>query len=295
MHWYKRNIGEYHKKAGRLSMLQHGAYTLLLDACYDRERFPTLNEALDWTWASSDDEISAVKFVLSRFFNEDSEGRFVQYRIDEEVAKYQSNSANNKRIANEREAKRRENRTKRAQGVNEPPSNEHEAPPKQEPVNRKQETGTNNNKNLLSISIDDVMDHLNLITGKSFKRVESNSKLIRARLDEGHTVEDIKAVIDRQNAIWPVGDPFRQYMRPLTLFGATKFNQYVGELNQPLPEKANGQSQQSSRKRSHADEMREQAKRFMAERNTEDTGHGGLVIHQDGNVVQGEVKGLPDL
>jgi len=51
MHYFKRNIGDYHKKAGRLSMLEHGAYTLLMDACYDRERFPTMDEAIDWCWA----------------------------------------------------------------------------------------------------------------------------------------------------------------------------------------------------------------------------------------------------
>ena len=39
MHYFKFNIGDYHKKAGRLSMLQHGAYTLLIHACYDREKF----------------------------------------------------------------------------------------------------------------------------------------------------------------------------------------------------------------------------------------------------------------
>lgn len=32
MHHYRRNIGDYHKKAGRLSILQHGVYNLL-DAC----------------------------------------------------------------------------------------------------------------------------------------------------------------------------------------------------------------------------------------------------------------------
>ena len=46
MHYYKRNLGDYAKKAGRLSMLQHGSYTLLIDACYDREQFPTLEEAI---------------------------------------------------------------------------------------------------------------------------------------------------------------------------------------------------------------------------------------------------------
>ena len=65
MHYYKRNLGDYAKKAGRLSMLQHGAYTVLLDTCYDREQFPTLEEAIDWAWASTEAEIEAVKLTLT--------------------------------------------------------------------------------------------------------------------------------------------------------------------------------------------------------------------------------------
>jgi uncharacterized protein YdaU (DUF1376 family) len=85
MHYYKRNLGDYAKKAGRLSMLQHGAYTLLIDACYDREQFPTMEEAIDWTWASSSAEIEAVQFVLAKFFTL-IDGRYVQNRIQEEIA-----------------------------------------------------------------------------------------------------------------------------------------------------------------------------------------------------------------
>lgn len=82
MHYYKRNIGDYAKKAGRLSMLQHGAYTMLLDACYDMEAFPTKEEAIEWTWASTPEEVAAVEFVLSRFFILE-EGR----HIDKEIVK----------------------------------------------------------------------------------------------------------------------------------------------------------------------------------------------------------------
>ena len=64
MHYYKRNIGDYHRKAGRLSILQHGVYTLLIDGCYDRECFPTKEDAVDWCWASTTEEIEAVEFVL---------------------------------------------------------------------------------------------------------------------------------------------------------------------------------------------------------------------------------------
>ena len=119
MHYYKRNLGDYAKKAGRLTMLQHGAYTLLIDSCYDREVFPTLEQALEWTWASTEAEVEAVKFVLSRFFELDKEGCYVQDRILQELLHYHKNADTNKRIADEREAKRRENSTKRVPSVNE--------------------------------------------------------------------------------------------------------------------------------------------------------------------------------
>ena len=127
MHYYKRNLGDYAKKAGRLTMLQHGAYTLLIDSCYDREIFPTLEQALEWTWASTEAEIEAVKFVLSRFFVLDKDGCYVQDRILAELLHYQKNADTNKRIADEREAKRREKRTNRVQVVD-------EATPNQEPL-----------------------------------------------------------------------------------------------------------------------------------------------------------------
>jgi len=132
MHYYKRNLGDYAKKAGRLTMLQHGAYTLLIDACYDREVFPTLDDAIEWTWASTQEEIDAVKFVLSRFFHLDSEGQYVQDRILQELLEYHSKADKNKQIAIERETKRRENGTKRTRIV-------HESPPNQEPRTKNQE------------------------------------------------------------------------------------------------------------------------------------------------------------
>lgn len=88
MHYYKRNIGDYAKKAGRLSILQHGVYNLLIDACYDREKFPTRDEALDWVWASTPEEEQALDFVLRKFFTLE-DGVHIQKRIAEEIEKYQ--------------------------------------------------------------------------------------------------------------------------------------------------------------------------------------------------------------
>jgi len=134
MHYYKRNLGDYAKKTGRLTMLQHGAYTLLIDACYDREVFPTLEQAIDWTWASTEAEIDSVKFVLSRFFKLSSDGQYVQDRILEELLQYHKNADTNKRIAIERETKRKEKSTNRVQTVDEPPPNQEPLTINQEPL-----------------------------------------------------------------------------------------------------------------------------------------------------------------
>jgi uncharacterized protein YdaU (DUF1376 family) len=141
MHYYKRNLGDYAKKCGRLSMLQHGAYTLLIDSCYDREKFPTLEEAIEWTWASTKAEIEAVKFVLSRFFRLDEDGQYVQERILAELLDYHAKADKNKQIALDRETKRREKSTKRAQVVDEAPPNQEPITINQEPV-KKMQRGT---------------------------------------------------------------------------------------------------------------------------------------------------------
>lgn len=164
MHYYKRNIGDYHKKAGRLSMLEHGAYTLLLDACYDRERFPTLEEALDWAWARSDEEEAAVKFVLKKFFTE-IDGVYVQNHIQEELDSYKAKAETNARIAKEREEKRKKSK----QGVNDLPPVVNEAcnsgdepPPNHKPL-------TNNHKPITSINTHTLPASENENQGESWK------------------------------------------------------------------------------------------------------------------------------
>ena len=141
MHYYKRNIGDYAKKAGRLSMLEHGAYTLLMDAIYDRETFPTLEEALDWAWARDDAEVAAVKFVLSKFFALDGD-RYVQKRIQDELDSYKAKAETTARIAKDREAKRK-SKHEPSRNVHEACEEKHESSPNHKPL-------TNNHKPLTS-------------------------------------------------------------------------------------------------------------------------------------------------
>lgn len=104
MHYYYKNIGDYYKKAGRLSILQHGVYTLLIDACYDRECFPNLDEAIDWTWASTAKEKQAVKFILSKFFTPQEDGVYVHKTIKQDLDDYANRKA--KGVANGRKGGR---------------------------------------------------------------------------------------------------------------------------------------------------------------------------------------------
>lgn len=90
MHYYERNIGDYYRKAGRLNILQHGVYNLLIDACYDRETFPTLEQAIEWVWAETEEEIEAVKLVLKRFFTCCENGIYTQNHIQEDLEKYKA-------------------------------------------------------------------------------------------------------------------------------------------------------------------------------------------------------------
>ena len=148
MHYYKRNIGDYAKKAGRLSMLEHGAYTLLMDAIYDRETFPTLEEALDWAWARDEAEVAAVKFVLSKFFTLE-DGRYVQNRIQDELVDYKAKAETNARIAKQREEKRK-SKNEASRTVNEPCEEKHESSPNHKPLTNNHKPLTNNHKPITS-------------------------------------------------------------------------------------------------------------------------------------------------
>ncbi|MBQ2871622.1 conserved phage C-terminal domain-containing protein [bacterium] len=74
----------------------------------------------------------------------------------------------------------------------------------------------------------EVLGYLNEKAGTKYKPVESNLKFIRARLKD-YSVADLKAVVDRQVAKWK-GTSMQMYLRPETLFNATKFETYHNGL-----------------------------------------------------------------
>ncbi len=75
---------------------------------------------------------------------------------------------------------------------------------------------------------EDIVDYLNLKAGTKFRQSsEDTRKHIRARINDGYTIDDFKAVIDKKVSEWK-GTDREIYLRPSTLFG-TKFESYLNQ------------------------------------------------------------------
>lgn len=76
----------------------------------------------------------------------------------------------------------------------------------------------------------EIIDYLNEKTGKNYKsKSRNNQKLIKARWNEGYTVDDFKKVIDNKVADWKDDSKMNKYLQPSTLFRASKFEGYLNE------------------------------------------------------------------
>lgn len=85
----------------------------------------------------------------------------------------------------------------------------------------------------------EVIEYLNNRSGKNYRyTTKATQRHIRARFEEGFTLEDFKRVIDWKTSEWLENDKMERYLRPETLFG-TKFESYLNEspaLPKDLPE-----------------------------------------------------------
>jgi uncharacterized phage protein (TIGR02220 family) len=75
----------------------------------------------------------------------------------------------------------------------------------------------------------EILDFLNAKAGKHFKPVPANLKFLEARLAEGVTVQDLKTLTVRKCREW-LGTDMAKFLRPETLFNATKCASYLGEI-----------------------------------------------------------------
>lgn len=84
VNYYEHHLGDYAKDTGHLSMLEHGAYRILLDRYYSTEAGIPAAQAYRLARARSDEERQAVDVVLEEFF-ELVDGVWHNGRADEEI------------------------------------------------------------------------------------------------------------------------------------------------------------------------------------------------------------------
>lgn len=85
MNYYEHHLGDYAKDTGHLTMLEHGAYRILLDRYYSTEAGIPAAQAHRLARARSEEERQAVDAVLEEFF-ELVDGVWINGRAEEEIA-----------------------------------------------------------------------------------------------------------------------------------------------------------------------------------------------------------------
>ena len=84
---------------------------------------------------------------------------------------------------------------------------------------------------------DEIINYLNEKCSSRYRATDSTKKHIRARMEEGFTQADFFTVIDNKVATWK-GTDWEKYLRPETLFCASKFQGYLNE--KPVEKKHSG-------------------------------------------------------
>ena len=112
MNFYKRFLGDYARDTAHLSLTEHGAYNLLLDAYYGTGRpLPLDTESLCRICrASTPLERRAVESVANQFFKVADDGLRHNPRADREIEAHTEQAEINKAIAINRETTRKTNR-----------------------------------------------------------------------------------------------------------------------------------------------------------------------------------------
>ncbi|MEY2688358.1 MAG: hypothetical protein RL375_2556 [Pseudomonadota bacterium] len=86
MNYYSRHLGDYAKDTGHLTMIEHGAYGLLLDRYYGTEAGIPADQVHRVARARSKEEKDAVDAVLAEFFTLKA-GVWINARCEEELTK----------------------------------------------------------------------------------------------------------------------------------------------------------------------------------------------------------------
>jgi uncharacterized phage protein (TIGR02220 family) len=249
MNYYPHHIGDYAKDTAHLSMLEDAAYRRMLDVTYATERPLPLDQQAIYRLvrARTHAERMAVDVVLGEFWTEGPDG-WHNARADKEIAKAQEKSQKargsaEKRWHSESDAKASDG-AMRSHSEGNAPNNQEPRTNSQKPKKIKGDVGLppddarqglnghdSEKARLLRAQAVEILAFLNEKAGKNYQPVKANIDLIVARLREGGTADDMRAIIAKKCREWAGREGMGEYLRPATLFGPKNFWQkYQGEL-----------------------------------------------------------------
>lgn len=233
MHHYPFHIGDYARETAHLEPLEDLAYRRLLDLYYSTEQPISLETQMVSRKIRMETQVVIV--VLKEFFKETEKGWVhtrCQYEINNYHAIVERNRLNGKLGGR---PKKTQSDNSGNPDVTQTKANQEPRTYNQEPITLKSTTLSGKAPDVLSIngyrkeSIE-VLEFLNLKTGRRYQPVKANLEMIAARLKEGATVVECRQVIAKKCREWGADEKMAMYLRPGTLFNRSKFANYQGEL-----------------------------------------------------------------
>lgn len=244
--WFPLYPGDYIRDTLDLSCCEHGCYLLLLMHSWSRGPLPDDLDKL--RRISADAPAEVVRYILETYWQRIDVG-WVNEKL-EDVRQKQEQLHDTYKSRAIKAAEARWNSSGNASGN---ASSITQASPKQCLSNANQNQSQNQNQNHTQNHLQNheeapngamsgkpdrkaaerVLSHLNAKTGRQFKfvngdgKVSKSAELAMARLRE-HGEAALMAVIDLKCKQW-TSDKMSPFLRPATLFGKEKCEQYVGE------------------------------------------------------------------
>ena len=224
-------VGDYLGDTYHLTTEEHGAYLLLIMAYWQSGK-PIPKDRLASAARMTNERWNCVEETLKDFFVVGSNELWVHERIELELERVLSQQTQASLAGKASAAKRAKNKAN---------SNGRSTVVQQE-IQRTfnhtyTDTDTDTDKKPLSGKPDpspksnakEILNFLNEKTGKQYQPVDANINLILARLKE-YDEKSLMQVIAKKTREWSTDDKMCQFLRPKTLFNATNFANYAGEL-----------------------------------------------------------------
>jgi len=227
--YYRFFPADYLRDTRRLTLLQHGAYRILIDEYMGAGGLRgDLDGMCRVCGALSGEERAAVEFVLSEFFTK-AGPTWKHKRCDEELEHLSSKTfaARDSALARWKKDNANAKRTQSGRNANPESESESESDLELDSKSRKSKTSSGSQANTDAAGL---LHFLNSKANRFYRPTPKTLEPILARLKEGNTVSDCKAVIARKCREWKDDEKMRKFLRPVTLFNATKFAQYIGEV-----------------------------------------------------------------